>query len=149
MLTRKKIKYAGGSQSCGFCLETALDLELSIAHDEPDALHALSSGGGGWGGGGGGRPRTGSGAAQSRSARALSTGSRGVREASSGNWADRFGTGGGVGGAAGGGAGSGEHRCLVKVKPRPYCASDDKRAGVGGGGDGGGCAGRGEGGGGR
>ncbi|CAM9502234.1 unnamed protein product, partial [Scytosiphon promiscuus] len=31
-------KCRGGSQSCGFCLQTALDLELSIANEDTDAL---------------------------------------------------------------------------------------------------------------
>lgn len=46
----------GGSQSCGFCLQTAIDLELSIEDEEPDALQALSAGVGGLATTGGGAP---------------------------------------------------------------------------------------------
>eukprot|EP00904_Undaria_pinnatifida_P012606 jgi/Undpi1/8476/HiC_scaffold_25.g10943.m1 len=49
-------KCRGGSQSCGFCLQTAIDLELSIEDEEPDALQALSAGVGGLATTGGGAP---------------------------------------------------------------------------------------------
>ncbi|CAM9462870.1 unnamed protein product [Ectocarpus sp. 4 AP-2014] len=118
-------KCRGGSQSCGFCLQTALDLELSIANEDPDALQALSMSGGG----------------EDAQAGGSGGGARGVQSMSSGSHS-----------SWGGGAPPPppQHECVVRVKPRPYSPSDDVRprrvampptgaAGrVGGGGGGGG-----------
>eukprot|EP00752_Nemacystus_decipiens_P009592 g8570.t1 len=99
-------KCRGGSQSCGFCLQTALDLELSIASEDTDALQALSMGAAGEGSGG------------VRGAQALSS-------ASHSSW----GGGSSLGGFGGGGGGSQPpqppHECIVKVKARPYSPADD------------------------
>ncbi|CAM9756414.1 unnamed protein product, partial [Ectocarpus fasciculatus] len=134
-------KCRGGSQSCGFCLQTALDLELSIANEDPEALQALSMSGGGEGAQAGGSSGSGGGG-----------GVRGVQTTSSASHSS-WGGGSTLGGAYGAGGAPPpppQHECVVRVKPRPYSPSDDFRprrvamppsgaAGrVGGGGGGGG-----------
>lgn len=112
-------------------------MELSIELDDTDALEALSTSG--WEGSGfGGSGRFGAGShsrpssgASTSGGRAMSTGS-GFRDNSTNSWGAASSS---LAGFSGGGH-SHEHRCVVRVKPKPYSPADDVRVDPAGGSEG-------------